>query len=210
MNHLGHRRIHGDRYADLPPQLRHITVRLCSQQDQVVWSNLKIGPVRLVHNGPKTPSPWPDPRMPRCMVGSRNTQRQTQRRDGDCGLERYHASSFGPTPSLRQIRCFLGIRRRPSSSHLGGSRRTKSDRQVAATGCTTPNAKRCMFLFFSTSVVSDHQAPSLASPSRPFRGLTYRLGHQFSFLWLSGLRSATRAVFPPQLAREHIEDRCEQ
>jgi hypothetical protein len=27
-----------------------------------------------------------------------------------------------------------------------------------ATGCTTPNAKRCMFLFFSTSVLSDHQS----------------------------------------------------
>jgi hypothetical protein len=27
---------------------------------------------------------------------------QTQRRDGDCGLGRYHASSFGPTSSLRQ------------------------------------------------------------------------------------------------------------
>src|SRR4029077_7709980 len=26
MNHIGHCRIHGDRYADLPPQLHHITV----------------------------------------------------------------------------------------------------------------------------------------------------------------------------------------
>jgi hypothetical protein len=26
MNHIGNRRIHGDRYADLFPQLRHITV----------------------------------------------------------------------------------------------------------------------------------------------------------------------------------------
>ena len=159
------------------------------QPKHLVWSKLKTGTERLVHNGPKTQSPWPDPRMPRCMVGSRNTQRQTQRRDGDSGLERYHVSSFGPTSSLR---------------HQGVLE------TVLATGCTTPNAKRCMFLFFSTSVVSDHQSPSLASPSRPFRGLTYRLGHQFSFLWLSGLRSATRAVFPPQLAHEHIEDRCEQ
>ena len=42
------------------------------------------------------------------MVGSRNTQRQTQRRDGDCGFGRYHASSFGPNSSLRQIRVFWG------------------------------------------------------------------------------------------------------
>jgi hypothetical protein len=60
------------------------------------------------HTGPKTQSPWPGPRMPRCMVGSRNTQRQTHRRDGDCGLGRYHASSFGAASSLRQISGVLG------------------------------------------------------------------------------------------------------
>jgi hypothetical protein len=53
-------------------------------------------------------SPLRGPRMPRCMVGSRNTQRQTHRRDGDCGLGQYHASSFGSASSLRQIRGVLG------------------------------------------------------------------------------------------------------
>jgi hypothetical protein len=50
--------------------------------------------------------------MPRCLVGSRNTQRQRQRRDGDCGLGRYHASSFGPTSSLRQTQGCFGDSRR--------------------------------------------------------------------------------------------------
>jgi hypothetical protein len=60
------------------------------------------------HTGPKTQSPLRGPRMPRCMVGSRNTQRQTHRRDGGCGLGRHHASSFGSASSLRQIRVFWG------------------------------------------------------------------------------------------------------
>jgi hypothetical protein len=121
-----------------------------------VRSNLKIGTERLVHTGPKTQSPWRGPRMPRCMFGSRNTQRQTQRRDGDCGLGRYLASSFGPTSSLRQIR---GV--------LGDSRRYRLHQ--------TPNAKRCTFLSLPTSVrlfdalITDYRSDYrlLARPPRP-------------------------------------------
>src|SRR5260221_8663717 len=97
----------------------------------LVWSNLKIGTTRLVHTGLKRQPPWRGPRMLRCMIGSRNTQRQTQRRDGDCGLGRYHASSFGPTSSLRQNQgCFRDSRRYRLQQ--------------------TPNAEP-MFLPFSTS-----------------------------------------------------------